>query len=76
LHLTKVWKIRIIGSILAMSGLSLWGVNVFLELWSNIGSRENALATFIFAIIFGVGMVILYYSNYVKKRERKNLGNK
>jgi predicted tellurium resistance membrane protein TerC len=72
LRLTKIWKIRIIGLIIAMIGLSLWGANVF-EIWYNIGSRESAETTFYFAIIFGVGMLILYCSDHLRRVEKKNL---
>jgi flagellar biosynthesis regulator FlaF len=76
LRLTKSLKITIIGLIIAAIGLSFWGVNVFLVIWSGVASRESALAIFIFAIIYSVGMLTLYYSDRIRQRERKNLDNK
>jgi hypothetical protein len=43
---------------------------------SGVASRESALAIFIFAIIYSVGMLTLYYSDRIRQRERKNLDNK
>jgi hypothetical protein len=69
LRLTKGWKIAIIGLIIASAGLSFWGVNAFLQTWS---SRNN----FFFATVYFVGMLVLYYSMRIRRRERKNLDNK
>jgi hypothetical protein len=75
LRLTKIWKIRLVGLIIATIGLPLWGVNVFLK-YGSMGSREFAETTFYFAIIFGVGMLILYYSDHLRRLEKKNFDNK
>lgn len=59
-----------------MIGLSLWGVNGFFEVWYSTGSREYAETNFYFAIIVGVGVLILFYSDHLRRLEKKNLGNK
>jgi hypothetical protein len=76
LRLTKSLKIRIIGLTIALISLSLWGFNVFLAERSGVFGFSFAQLNFYFAIIVCVGMLILYYGDRMRQREKENLDNK
>jgi preprotein translocase subunit YajC len=64
LRLAKGSKIRIIGLIIGIIGLSLQGVLVLVENW---GSGYN----FVFSLITFVGAMILIYGIQVRQSEKR-----
>jgi hypothetical protein len=62
MYLTKGWKITIVGLIVGIMGLSLWGVNRFLEIWN--------ISNFDFEVISFVGLTLVLIGNLTRQREK------
>jgi hypothetical protein len=73
LPLTNSLKIRRVSVIIIVIGLSLWGVSAFWQIWSR---NTNPYNNFYFIAIWAVGMLILFYSDHLRRLEKKNRNNK
>ncbi len=64
--LTKGWKLAILGAIVALIGWVVWGISIFLSIWSDYYLLYTS-ATFGGIIIIGVASLF----RYVEKRDAK-----